>query len=195
LIEGVVLNMEQAAKQDNAVAGDAATLKQSTDVFLCLQSHELCEIPSEVLTLSSLQKLDLSRNKLGSLPPAISSLVSLTHLNISRNNIRAIPSELGQLYQLLELNALSNQIRPTGLPLAELAAGLTALRVLDLQYNSKLKAAAHDSIATALPWVTDLRVTVKPKPPPPSETCGGGVVAGLRDPSSLQAQLEPISSK
>jgi hypothetical protein len=167
------------------------------ETSLSLVSQDLCEIPPEVLVppvCSSLLQLDLSRNKLVTLSPAIALLSSLTHLTISRNAIRAIPPELGKLEHLQELHALSNQLRPTALSLAELSAGLKKLRVLDLRYNSKLKSAAQQKIAAALPWVTGLQVTVKAVAPPPSETCGGGVVAALRDASLLRSQLEPIST-
>lgn len=177
-------------------SGKYSKLLQSTEAetSAVLQSRALTGVPPEIFLNTSLLRLDLSRNKIRVIPPAIGALTALTFLDLSRNELRVLPPELRLLGGLKELHALSNNLRPSGLPVAELAAGLVALRVLDLRFNDKVVGASRHALAAALPWVLDLRVTVRVEAPPPSETCGGGVVAGLRDATLLRSQLDAIST-
>lgn len=51
----------------------------------------------ELSGLSSLKRLDLSRNRLNSLPPGIASLKKLKALSIEDNSIAELPAQLGSL--------------------------------------------------------------------------------------------------
>lgn len=94
--------------------------------------QNLLKMPSDILTMSNLQQLDLSNNDLtGALPAEIRHLQNLQVLNISYNKMTGLPAELGQLSKLRILNASNNQL--TGIP-HELG-NLQKLEVLDLSGN------------------------------------------------------------
>lgn len=92
----------------------------------------LTKLPSDILTMTNLQQLDLSNNALtGALPAEVRHLQDLEVLNISNNKMTGLPAELGQLSKLRILNVSNNQL--TGIP-HELG-NLQQLEVLDLSGN------------------------------------------------------------
>ena len=221
------LEAHLAAKDARILDLEVRLALRCGEASFSLQSRELQQVPAALFSLRRLTRLDLSRNALAALPAAIGELAALTALDLSRNVLRQLPAELGRCGRLRELSVLANKLRPVdhafrrglagtdartcrqavqagSLPLRELAAGLRALRVLDLRFNKKLKDAAREAVAAAMPWVHDLRVTVKAAKGGGAagggsdggmwETCGGGVPAADRDATRLRDQLEPIST-
>lgn len=67
--------------------------------------------PRDLVCLSRLTSLDLSRNGLKALPPALGSCVSLTSLNLAFNSLESLPSEIGTLCLLRTLGLKSNALR------------------------------------------------------------------------------------
>jgi len=137
----------------------------------------------------SLTMLDLSRNRFKILPAWICShLTALRVLNVSRNSLQSLPKEIQRLTELTKLIVLSNNIRPRLLPVDELAA-LPNLQLLDLRYNSKIKDAAREILASKLPDRVELLLTVNRTVSPEPK-----LSAGDRDATLLRSQLEPLST-
>lgn len=69
-------------------------------------------LPGEIFTLTSMEKLVLSDNRItGELPTALSSLTSLEVLNLSNNALRgSIPTNIGNMVRLKELVLARNQL-------------------------------------------------------------------------------------
>jgi hypothetical protein len=104
-------------------------------VLLTLNSNNLAgPLPSEILQLSALTKLNLASNKLtGPIPVEIGQLVALTGLVLYSNQLSgAIPAGLGQLEALRGLDLDNNKL--SGAIPAELAQ-LPALNSLCLSGN------------------------------------------------------------
>eukprot|EP01047_Picozoa_sp_COSAG01_P056005 COSAG01_NODE_6299_length_3748_cov_3.059468_1_plen_395_part_00 len=171
---------------------------------LRMSDHGLvdCMLPPGLWGLHALTTLDVSRNRLAVLPPEIAQLAQLKLLDVSRNRLKQLPPELGQLTALETLHAQSNHLRPIArsLPLAELG-GLSKLRVIDLRFNNKLKAAAG-MLAQLLP-TSCKAILAGPAPGEVAKTSrANGEAAGPaaastpadRDATLLRSQLEPLST-
>jgi len=110
----------------------------------------LTKFPTDVLSETNTQALDISGNALtGAMPAEIRFLQDLEVLNISNNDMTGLPAELGQLKKLRILNASNNQL--TGIP-RELG-DLSNLQVLDLSGNDISKQDL-DAIRARLPSST-----------------------------------------
>ena len=151
----------------------------------------LTELDTTTLTCTpaSITALNLSRNRLAALPDALGDcLCALRQLDVSRNQLRALP--LGLPGTLTSLNALSNSLRPMerSLPPAVLAP-LHALTLLDLRFNSKLKANSETAAAIAARLPAECTVLL-------TEVVKGAAKpsAATRDASQLRSQLEPLST-
>ncbi|XP_076750863.1 leucine-rich-repeats and calponin homology domain protein isoform X3 [Xylocopa sonorina] len=110
-------------------------LPEEVTEFLFLEKLHLYHnairiIPETVVTLHSLNYLDLSRNQLTSLPREICRL-PLQTLLVAHNRLASLPDELGRMTALAELDAGCNEI--TSLP--PRMGDLTRLRSLDLRSN------------------------------------------------------------
>eukprot|EP00960_Hanusia_phi_P072776 767876-Hanusia_phi.AAC.5 len=77
---------------------------------LDLSRNELLDLNTIVCTLTLLRNLDISDNKLVTLPDDIGNLTNLRHLNISDNRIRRLPLRLGLCRNLRELVLDSSMI-------------------------------------------------------------------------------------
>lgn len=94
--------------------------------------QNLTKMPADILSMTTVQQLDLSNNNLtGALPAEIRHLKNLQVLDISNNKMTGLPAEVGQLSKLRVLNASNNQL--TGIP-HELG-NLQNLEILDLSGN------------------------------------------------------------
>ena len=131
---GVYTYNAQTSKDTNGPsAGDTASSPNTTGLISVDRSNRgLTKFPSDVLSETNTQALDLSHNTLtGAMPAEIRRLQNLEVLDISDNDMTGLPAELGQLKKLRILNASDNQL--TGIP-RELG-DLSNLEVLDLSGN------------------------------------------------------------
>ena len=67
-------------------------------------------IPMTIWLCTSLNILDLSRNKIGILVPEVANLQNLIHLNLSQCNLSTLPPEIGFCGDLEEILLMSNHI-------------------------------------------------------------------------------------
>jgi Leucine-rich repeat (LRR) protein len=79
---------------------------------LKVDSNFLSSVPRPILsvTLTKLEKLDLSSNHLATIPTDISNLVALVELNMDNNVIVSLPDEIGTLKKLKGLSLRGNCI-------------------------------------------------------------------------------------
>ena len=107
-----------------------------SDTSLDLSNKNLDKIPSYVLSLSNLEKLDISNNKLnGALPSEIGNLKKLKVLNASNNLMTGVPAEIGKLTELEIIDLSNNKL--TGLPYE--LGNLKKLKILNLSGNDYSK--------------------------------------------------------
>ncbi|WP_372364718.1 leucine-rich repeat domain-containing protein [Candidatus Uabimicrobium sp. HlEnr_7] len=66
--------------------------------------------PEKIFELSSLQKLNLSRNKIQTIPKNIKKLRNLREFSISSNNLRTLPEEIYKLTSLKSLDMSRNNL-------------------------------------------------------------------------------------
>ncbi|MDO5759401.1 MAG: hypothetical protein Q4Q06_00080 [Bacteroidota bacterium] len=64
---------------------------------LILKKQNLKEFPLEILSLSNLQRLDISRNYIDHIPKEIAELKQLHYLNAAQNMLSYLPKELASL--------------------------------------------------------------------------------------------------
>ena len=119
-----------------------------------LGSQGLTEVPEEVFSARSAEKLDLCGNQLAVLPDRLSGLRALRTLNVGSNRLSRLPDSLGDLGLLQNLYASMNALRELPdslgrltalerlllssnhlLRLPETIAGLTSLLELDVESN------------------------------------------------------------
>lgn len=79
---------------------------------LNLSKNHFSYIPSTILSMSltKLEKLDLSFNRLGVLPDSIGNLTGLEELKLDENCIVSLPSSIGKLLKLKALSLKCNRI-------------------------------------------------------------------------------------
>lgn len=110
-------------------------LQQPDSVFkLKLNGKKLAEFPVEILRLTNLQSLNLSKNRIKTIPSQINELKNLQELDVSRNKIYMLPPEIGELKNLVRLNLNRNVI--TALP--ESIGNLAELEFLEM-WDNELK--------------------------------------------------------
>jgi hypothetical protein len=192
--------LEETFSRDHHHDDDSSN-NSTTELVLVLSNRDLAneDFPPTVQLPVNLLELDLSRNRLGFLPSSLFRLEHLIKLDVSRNHLKGLPPEIQQLRNLQELSAVSNKLRLRLLPLEELAS-LSQLRLLDLQYNSKLKQLALDTLRKSLTQqpnklVVEIRCTVVvPSSPSNNKKNPEKRSACDRDATQLQSQLEPLST-
>lgn len=107
---------------------------------LCLASNNLRTLPAEIRRLTTLKKLDISRNGIrctnpndfSGLPPDLRELVNLVELKISECNLPYIPPSIWLLVQLKNLDISRNKINM----LQPEIGNLTNLQKLNLQQTN-----------------------------------------------------------
>jgi hypothetical protein len=93
----------------------------------------MVEVPEDLIKLSKLEELDLSRNEIAILPDFIGEvMVNLTELNLSHNALQSIPNNIENLTNMVKLNLSRNIL--TGIP--NCIKYLPNLKSIDLSYNS-----------------------------------------------------------
>ncbi|KAJ1327119.1 hypothetical protein BSLG_010466 [Batrachochytrium salamandrivorans] len=104
-------------------------------VELYLQGNTIKELPHTIGNLSRLSVLDLSDNNLTELPPSMASLSSLLKLNISKNKLTNLGAvDINGFIHLTELNAGYNTISSFVAPNVS-AISLPKLKIFDLKNN------------------------------------------------------------
>ena len=78
--------------------------------FINLTGLGLTIFPSEILSLSNLEQLELSDNQLTSIPSEIKNLLNLEYVYLDNNQITSLPSEFWRLQNLTDLNLFGNQL-------------------------------------------------------------------------------------
>lgn len=127
----LVNNVEDKIRLD-----DSSQKKDSLSNTLDLSGQGLDNLPSYVLTMTSLQELNISNNNItGALPAEIRQLNTLRVLNASNNDMTGVPAEVGQLDKLEILDLSNNKL--TGLPYE--LGNLKNLKKLDLSGNDYAK--------------------------------------------------------
>lgn len=83
-------------------------------------------------SLTSLTRLDLSRNKIATLPDSIGWVKAVTYANFSENEIQKMPNSMSQLKNLKELYFSHNQLTEL---VGTTMVMLSQLQVLDVSHN------------------------------------------------------------
>ena len=76
-----------------------------------MSTNQFQQLPPEILQLTNLRTLNISRNRLQQLPPEIRQLSNLQELYIAGNQLQQLPPEIGQLSNLQELYIGGNQLQ------------------------------------------------------------------------------------
>ncbi len=105
------------------------TLIMKTD--LALRWNQLSSLPSEIGSLSALQRINLDYNHLKSLPSEIGNLVNLKVLHLCDNELESLPSGFSKLNNLQYLDLQLNLLESFPQELIN----LTNLLQLGLAYN------------------------------------------------------------
>ena len=74
------------------------------------KGNKLTNVPIEIANLTNLTELSLSNNQITHIPEVITNLVNLTNLYLSRNQITHIPDSIANLTNLTKLALSNNQI-------------------------------------------------------------------------------------
>ena len=150
---GVYSYTAQNAAEPSPSAGTTNTQGNTSGlVSVDRSNNNLTKFPSDILSMTSLQALDLSHNALtGAMPAEIRHLQDLEVLNVSYNSMTGLPAELGQLKKLRVLNVSHNQL--TGIP-HELG-DFSSLQTLDLSGNN-ISQQDLDIIRARLPSSTQI---------------------------------------
>ncbi|NVM38392.1 MAG: hypothetical protein HWN81_22545, partial [Candidatus Lokiarchaeota archaeon] len=77
---------------------------------LILRENDLSSIPEIIVTLKTLQGLNIAGNQLTKIPDSIGNLNQLIILNSEYNQIKTLPETIGKLNLLQVLNLNKNQI-------------------------------------------------------------------------------------
>ncbi|KAL4219818.1 calponin y [Mactra antiquata] len=96
-----------------------------------VSKNRMSEMPKEVCSYISMEKLNCYHNVIKSIPEAIVQLQALTYLNLSRNQLSIIPSFISQLQALEVLIASHNRL----VSLPEEIGVLDKLMELDVSCN------------------------------------------------------------
>ena len=75
-----------------------------------MYGNKFTELPSEIVDLKVLRRLDVSYNQLVSLPTSIQKLNQLEELHLSGNKLTELPSEIGDLKELRRLDVSGNPL-------------------------------------------------------------------------------------
>lgn len=100
--------------------------------MLCLSYNDFYDFPHVVLSIKSLQNLNMIRNHLTLLPSDLCKLHCLTNLHLGKNSIIFLPDCFDSLSNLIQLTLEHNQL--TSLP--PTFSQLSNLEILDLSNNN-----------------------------------------------------------
>jgi hypothetical protein len=100
-------------------------------IKLSVEGNHIRKIPLKVISLDSLQSVEIGRNEIKKIPKAVYKMTRLKEIDLEYNRIRMLNKGLGQLRNLEMLELSFNQLTalPTELPL------LTKLKYLGLTGN------------------------------------------------------------
>jgi Leucine-rich repeat (LRR) protein len=129
-------------------------------------------IDDEIEKLSSLEKLQLSKNRISTLPPPLFSLSNLSFLDLSDNDISDLPKKIENLENLQELLLSKNQIY--SLPSDLLA--LSKLTNLDVRFCRVEHIPPEVGMMTSL---KSLKIAGNNLKTPPAEIASKGLAATM----------------
>ncbi len=116
-------------------------------VSLSLENNGLNDLPWSMLYLTSLEKLDLSRNKFQHIPKIVGYLVELRELNFRNNSLVTLPTELLKLVKLKKLDLTDND-KLKGFTKEECKKGVkTIFEIIKKRQNRT------DVWANSKPWI------------------------------------------
>ncbi|XP_067377480.1 leucine-rich repeat-containing protein 18 isoform X2 [Channa argus] len=114
-------------------AKKAITMTPEGRQRLTLSNMGIVIFPKCILKLTSVDELDLSRNKIQKLPDHIGNFLSLKWLDLHSNKLESVPDSIGNLVGLTHLNLSNNHLTSAGLP--STIGLLTSLKSLNLGMN------------------------------------------------------------
>lgn len=100
--------------------------------FISISECNLRHVPTTIWMCSSLETLDLSRNKISLLVPDVGNLQNLQSINLSQCNLSTLPNEIGFCSDLKEIILMGNQIES----LPDSLKDCDNLEVLKLSYRN-----------------------------------------------------------
>jgi len=92
----------------------------------------MTELPSSIINMTSLKRLNLSNNLLDKLPNELGQMTHLKRLNLSENKLQTLPDSLRTLVSLERVTLAHNNL--THIP-DSVFLGMKNLQSVDIQYN------------------------------------------------------------
>ncbi|KAM3935080.1 malignant fibrous histiocytoma-amplified sequence 1 homolog [Leptodactylus fuscus] len=153
--------------------------------ILILSKNELIDFPTEIQSLTHLEKLELNQNKIQTIPAGIFLLLKhLKHLKLNNNRLSRLPMDLGGCSKLQYLNISHNLF--TDFP--ECVLEIKSLKELYLENNKLQKLPARLFLGLSL---KKFKVSCNHLREPPDEVC----VGGLKQIRSYFLQLQETQAK
>ena len=131
---------------ENICAYLCAVQQAESENVCILNNFDLKNVPPEVLALTNISVLELSRMRLTEIPDSLTALKDLTRLSMCNNSIKHIPMSLAKLTNLTELELDHNGVSAL---LPELHV-LTKLAWLNV-YSNPIKTPPFEIIRLILP--------------------------------------------
>ncbi|XP_066295775.1 malignant fibrous histiocytoma-amplified sequence 1 homolog [Branchiostoma lanceolatum] len=128
----LMTSLEYADFEHNSLKGLPTSMSRSKVKVLKLGMNQFQHVPLVLVSMPSLEKLDMSSNQVSSLTDVIGSMPQVRSLNFARNRIQDLPQTVCELSFVEELNFFQNKIAklPPGL------SHLTRLRSVNFEGNS-----------------------------------------------------------
>ena len=131
------LSLDHNNLMSDALHDDCPIARMTQLTKLSINSNQLSEFPTCLLSLTHLTKLSLSYNYIPSIPPLISHFTNLKQFNVDANRLTDLEPEVLKLPHLTTLTIADNMIdfEPEGL----ITCNLHVLRVEGNPYLSHIR--------------------------------------------------------
>eukprot|EP00698_Gefionella_okellyi_P026150 TRINITY_DN9875_c0_g1_i1.p1 TRINITY_DN9875_c0_g1~~TRINITY_DN9875_c0_g1_i1.p1 ORF type:complete len:1280 (-),score=230.42 TRINITY_DN9875_c0_g1_i1:23-3862(-) len=124
--------LKHFAANDCKITSLPSELVQLVDLErLDLRSNLITELPAQIGRLTAIKTLHLNQNRLSALPESMQAMVALERLDISQNELVELPSAIFTWEHLLSLDLHDNQLHSVPCAIGR----LTSLHRLDLTKN------------------------------------------------------------